>query len=134
LTDPRTGAIACEVESREGYVVARLTGSMRSVGDAHQVQQKIERALRSSGHALLLMDNRLTGVPAVEARESMWAWCHDSPLIERAALLLESELSLVRANMTAVGKRTPLRSFGREDEAVAWLIDRKPKPAPRWSR
>lgn len=122
VTDPRSGPFRCEVETREGYVLARQSGKLQTVDEARQVQQAVERALEKAGHGLLLFDNRLTGEPGNDARESMWAWCRDCSFVKRVAILLESDLSLVRANMTAVGKRSPVRSFDTEEAALAWLL------------
>ena len=125
MKDPRAGQHHCEVEAREGYLFVRQRGVLDSVAEAQRVQQKIERALREHGVQLVMFDNRSTGEPAPEARESMWNWCRDCPLVERVALLLESDLTLVRANMTALGKRTQLRSFSDEALATEWLLKRR---------
>lgn len=106
-------------------MLARQSGVLGSVDEARRVQQLLERALHNAGHGLVLFDNRLTGEPESEARESMWAWSRDCTVVERVALLLESDLSLVRANMTALSKRSPVRSFSDEDEARTWLLKRR---------
>ena len=125
MTDPRVGPFRCDVEKREGYVLARQSGKLETVEEAQKVQQMLERTLEQTGHGLVLFDNRLTGDPDTAARDSMWAWCRDCPHVERVALLLESDLTLVRANMTAVGKRSPVRSFNAEEAAVTWLLEKR---------
>jgi hypothetical protein len=125
VSDPRAGLHRFEIEARDGYLLVRCRGVMGSVEEAKRVQETIEPELQRAGHGLVLFDNRLTGDPATEAREAMWAWCRDCALVERVALLLESDLNLVRANMTALGKRSPVRSFNEETEASAWLLKRR---------
>jgi hypothetical protein len=125
VKDPRGGQHHCEVEAREGYLFVRQSGVLDSVAEAQRVQQKVERALRQHDMRLVMFDNRRTGEPAAQARESMWDWCRECPFVERVALLLESDLTLVRANMTALGKRTQLRSFSDEKLAAEWLLKRR---------
>lgn len=50
----------------------------------------------------------------------MWTWIRGSNL-ERVALLLQSEMAVVRANMDALAGRTRLKAFSSEKAAVAWL-------------
>jgi hypothetical protein len=75
-----------------------------------------------AGTRRVLFDNRQTLAPEEAVRDMVWAWIRDPTQLERVALLLESSMGVVRANMTAVSQRIRLRAFNSFEEARAWLI------------
>lgn len=106
-----------------GFLIVRQEGVLADASEARRMQSAIELTKTKHRSSGILFDNRKTGVPPDEVRRLMWAWVMSAGF-ERVALLLESEMAVIRANMDALSKRTALRAFSREEDAVAWLKPR----------
>jgi len=108
------------IEAFAAYIIVRQEGTLDSPISMRKMQGEIDQTCKTRGVTRVLFDNRHTGVHGDEIRAGMWAWVKGAGF-SRIALLLESEMAVVRANMDALSRRTHLRAFSREPDAVAWL-------------
>ena len=111
------------VETYAGYLIVRQQGALESLQAAQAMQLSVDRVRKGRGVQRILFDNRETLPAPEEVRSAMWTWIRSSDL-ERVALLLASEMAVIRANMDALAVRTRLRAFAQETTAVAWLAGR----------
>ena len=109
-----------EITSQGDHALIHQTGRLANVADARKMQREIVERCLEWGVRRAVFDNRATIAPDDEVRELMWEWLVDVDL-ERVALLLESPMAVVRANMTALAKGLKVRAFAELDEARAWL-------------
>lgn len=124
------------IETATAYVRVKMLRRIADVEEADRLQSDIERATRSAGLTAVMFDYRGVVGHDESVRSAMWEWAAVCGL-QALALLVDSELSRVRMNMTALSKRVPIRAFLTEDDAMAWLTDpagRRPtreiKPPP----
>lgn len=112
-----------DVRLENEYVLLKHS-DLPSVAVAEVLQRAIEQLLKKSGFAALLVDTTEMEAPPADARDAMWAWCEARPHI-RVAILVQSELKRITANMDAVSRRVNIRSFHDRDDAVRWLMLRR---------
>ena len=110
-------------------LIVRQQGTLADVATMRRMQHAIELQRSSSRAVSVLFDNRRTGIHDEVVRKAMWSWVLSAGFA-RVGLLLDSELSVVRANMDAVARRATLRAFSRESEALAWLRAARPPGEP----
>lgn len=119
------------VEILAPCLIVRQVGTLEDLPSMRRMQAAIELQKQQIKATGALFDNRRTGIHDDAIRKAMWAWVTGAGF-SRVALLLESELSVVRANMDAVAKRATLKAFARESDAIAWLrADRAPHDGSR---
>lgn len=114
------------ITTQTGILIVRQEGVLSDASEAHRMQSAIELSRTRHRPCGILFDNRKTGASPEAVRKQMWEWVMSAGF-ERVALLLKSEMAVIRANMDALSKRTSLRAFSEEDEAVAWLKPRGPQ-------
>ena len=115
------------IDKGPGFLRVRLKQPLRDCMSARAVQRSIESELVEHGFQKVLFDMRHVDEHDDEVREEMWAWAEKSPHFHALALLIESELSRIRANMTAVGRKARVRAFGSPLQAEMWLVRAQPK-------
>lgn len=111
------------IEAHDDHLLVVQEGALASVPEAEALQERIEAHLDAHGLASgcrrVVFDNRKTTAHADEVRESMFQWA--TRTFDRVALLLESDMVGVRANMDALSRGAKLRAFHSLPEAIAWL-------------
>ncbi|HWB79437.1 MAG TPA: hypothetical protein VG755_30955 [Nannocystaceae bacterium] len=108
------------IEARDGWLLVVQHGRLGDLDEARALQAKVLHACDARGSRRVLFDNRDTEPPADDVRDAMFEWAVTE--LERAALLLRSDLKRVRANMDALSRRGRVRAFVVEHEAIAWLL------------
>ena len=108
------------IEARDGWLLVVQRGRLGDLDEARALQQRVEHACGVHGSKRVLFDNRETEPPADDVRAAMFEWAVTE--LDRAALLLRSDLKRVRANMDALSRRGRVRAFVVENEAIAWLV------------
>lgn len=106
------------IELREGYVRVVMFGRLESMSEVLAEQRAVTQACAARHDRRVLFDNRHTLAPDEALRDAMFDW---AATFERAALLLESEMVAVRANMWAVARKATVRAFHEEKTAALWL-------------
>lgn len=107
------------IELRKGYVLVVMYGRLESLAQALREQREVARVCASRGDRRVLFDNRHTEAPAEDVRNAMFEW---AGTFERSAILLQSEMGAVRANMWAVAHKLDVRAFASEEAAERWLL------------
>jgi hypothetical protein len=111
-----------EITVAPGHVVVWQSGRLASLDEARALQKAVRSRCLRAGVRRALFDNRQTLAPEEAIRDLIWAWVRDPADFERVALLLESSMGVVRANMTAVSQKVRLRAFTSFEEARQWLL------------
>ena len=109
------------IEARGNHLLVEQSGCLQSKLEATALQDAVLAACRAHRVRRVIFDNRQSLVPPEEVRDLMWRWVGDPAHLERVALVLESTMASVRANMTAVSHGVRLRSFTTVDDARAWI-------------
>lgn len=109
------------VERRDDHVYVAQEGELRDFHDVGRVQAAVDEALGELRKAIF--DNRNTKAPTEELRDLMWRFVDDPDRFDAVAILLQSDLKQVRANMTALGRRVKLKAFNSLEAAQAWLAE-----------
>jgi hypothetical protein len=112
-------AHAFTVENRGDHLWIAQEGALEDLAQAERMQREIEAHAERTACQLVLFDNRNTDVVSNEIRRSMFDWV--TTQFDRAALLLQSDLAVVRANMDSLARGAKLRAFDNALEAVDWL-------------
>lgn len=94
-------------------------GALESVPQAEALQKRVESRCEQAGCRRVVFDNRKTTAHEDHVRAAMFEWA--STHFDKVALLLESDMIGVRANMEALSRGAKLRAFHDLGEAVAWL-------------
>jgi hypothetical protein len=102
----------CLVVSQQGLPV---------LADLPPLQEALLRAIAKHRVRRVLFDNRDMEAPSEEVRDAMIRWLDEQKAIEAAALLLRSDLIMVRTTMDALGKGVRRRGLTSMNEAIAWL-------------
>ena len=109
------------IEQHEEYVYIHQAGRLTDAG-ARRLLQELEARLLASNVRKAVFDNRNTEAPDEPVRQRMWDWIENAGLLDKVALILESSLTVVRTNMTALSRRVQLRAFDSVTEAATWLL------------
>jgi hypothetical protein len=110
------------IEVSKGFVRVKMLRRIADVAEAETLQRQIASTAGTADVSSVLFDYRGVVGHDESVRNSMWEWASACGM-NAMALLVDSELSRVRMNMTAVSKRVPIRAFLSEHEALAWLAD-----------
>ncbi len=94
----------------DGYVLVR-NRRVTTVAHARGVCAAIDTALRGAGCKVVLFDTRDTEPPPEDVRTTMWEWVQAEAHHDRCAIVVKSEMTRVRGNMTARSLKARLRSF-----------------------
>ena len=110
------------IDERGDHMWVSQSGLLETVEAALELQRAVEARVKATGIDLIVFDNRQTDPVTPEVRESMFSWAtQKTGPFHRVALLLQSDLSAVRVNMDALGRKAKLRAFASSIEAVDWL-------------
>ncbi len=85
------------------------------------VLAEADRLLQQHGVRGVLFDTRGVLPPTEDARRLWWAWAEAGVHHDAVALLVESELTRISGNMTAMSRGAKVRSFHVWADAEAWL-------------
>jgi hypothetical protein len=107
------------IEVHEDHLIVVQEGALESVPQAEALQQRVESRCQEVGCRRVVFDNRKTTAHPDDVRAAMFDWA--TTHFEKVALLLESDMIGVRANMEALSRGAKLRAFHDLAEAVAWL-------------
>jgi hypothetical protein len=114
--------IAAKVAAQPRWVLA-VSLCLESVTDAWRFQQAIDAELRASGQRRVLVDARRAKLSTKEINESMWSWVRANRNFDSLAIINESPVLSVAAQMkaTAIGT-TKVKVFHSLEEATQWLV------------
>jgi hypothetical protein len=127
VEDKVDGPEVCTISRGPGFLRVGLLRPLRSRSEAERLQGSIERALVEHGVHKLVFDMRGVQEHIEDVRDAMWAWAARGEKVQAVALLIESELSRIRANMTALGRSARVRAFGAPLQAEMWLVKARSK-------
>jgi len=99
----------------------RQLRAMVDVAEGQQALAAVARALDEHGLKRVLVDQRGTGAQREDVREQFWGWMVEPGRLDAIALVLDSELAGVEANMTAISRHLKLRAFTDRLEAEQWV-------------
>lgn len=113
---------AAEVTPGPRWVEA-LTYRFDCLKDAQNYCSALERQLRLLGLRDVLVDGRSHERQAREATEAIWKWVDSCSLLERMALINESEnLALAIRMRNLASPKRKVRPFHSRMEAEKWLL------------
>ncbi|MEL6546342.1 MAG: STAS/SEC14 domain-containing protein [Myxococcota bacterium] len=115
------GPLSYTIRSAANWLEVDYTGVVADVDIARQWMAAIEAELRREGKTKILWDSRGAEVHPSEVREWIWNWLKSTTYLKFSAILVESSLLRVTANMSALSSKVPIRSFHDRSEAVEWL-------------
>jgi hypothetical protein len=113
--------VVFELDARGGVLIARQRRPIEDLADARRAQQQLDDALEGTGARRAVFDRRGQGDHDPEVREAMWSWLSQGGRLDAVALVLDSELARVRANMTAISRHVKLKAFIDPEEAEQWV-------------
>jgi hypothetical protein len=102
------------------------SGAPTSMAELLAFQCEIERIRVEGDIHRALFDNRQTTAPVDEIRDAMLAWVCEAGRFDALAVVLQSEMLVVRLNMDALAQRVRMRAFDSIAAAQKWLIEQKP--------
>jgi len=108
------------VEDAERFVRVVMHARLKTAADVERLLANVEGALGRTTYERVLFDYRGIESHPEEVREAMWTWATKHPKLA-IALVVDSEMTRVGTNMTALSRRVRLRAFMDEDEARKWL-------------
>jgi hypothetical protein len=113
---------AAEVNAEQKWVLA-ISLCLESVTDAWRFQQAIDGELKAGGQRRVLVDARRAKLSTKEINESMWAWVRSNRHFDCLAIVNESPVLSVAAQMkaTSIGT-TKVKVFHSLEEATRWLL------------
>ena len=101
------------------------SGAPASMLELREFQQEIDRVRVESDVHRALFDNRQTTAPIDEIRDAMLAWVCEPGRFDALAVVLQSEMLVVRLNMDALAQRVRMRAFDSIAAAQKWLVEQK---------
>ncbi len=119
------GDFRAEIESREGYILIAETGRIDEAEAMRQYLEVIRLFGARTGHTRVLFDARepLASAPGdLGARDARWDFFCGQRRLTRHAVVVASELAMMRVNMTARSKRAQVRAFLDLEGAHRWLV------------
>jgi hypothetical protein len=119
--------LAAEVSAQTKWVQA-VSLSLETAADARHFQQAIEAELRTSGTRRVLVDARKAILSSAEVNESMWRWVRSSQSFDLLAIVNQSSVLTVAAQMkaTSIGIKK-VKVFHSFFDAARWLGARVPE-------
>lgn len=121
----RIGALRYDLQPGPGYLRIEFAGDVDSIATADAWIEHIEAALRDHDLSKVLWDSRPANQLPTDVRAHIWAWLERGEIVKASAILVHSELLRVSANLSGMGTKLVLKSFGQPDEAIGWLCDVK---------
>ncbi len=107
--------------SVEPPFVRVTTTAAPDLAGTQRVLEVLDGLLREHRLRAVLFDTRGVDPPTPDARECWWAWIEAATHHDRVAVIVMSEMTQIRGNMTALSRRSPVRSFTDIAVAEAWL-------------
>lgn len=113
---------AVEIEAGERWLVV-TTLRFDSAADAQRYCDALERQLHLTGHRDVLVDARRHKSGTREASDIIWSWVDSCELLERMALVNESENIATAIRMRSLtSPKKKVRPFRTIIQAQRWLL------------
>lgn len=109
------------VEPQSGFALVRYSGQVDSVETATQWCTDLEIFLGAHTLERVLWDSRPAEPLLPEVRACIWKWLESGRVLRRSAILANSELIRLSANLSSFGGNVKVRAFGELEEATVWL-------------
>ncbi|MEM6994804.1 MAG: hypothetical protein AAF721_30095 [Myxococcota bacterium] len=109
-----------EIQHRGDHLWVSQRGCLPTVAAARAMQQQIEHEVQTTGCRLAVFDNRQTEPSPPAVRDTMFEWALGDTFL-RVAVLLDGEMTAVRANMQALASGGALKAFADVDAARSWV-------------
>ncbi len=121
-TPHELGRLRYHAIPRLGYLLIRYAGQVESVKIAERWFQHIDGTLERNMLTRVLWDSRPAAghPPAVRAR--IWEWLEEARVLQRSAILVESEMLRLSANLSGLSGSLSLKAFRDFDQAEQWLL------------
>ncbi|MEM9190381.1 MAG: hypothetical protein AAGF12_14445 [Myxococcota bacterium] len=110
-----------QVLPRPRYLLVRYSGRVETGEIARSWFRQLESLLLDHSVDQILWDSRPAKPHPAEVRTMIWDWLEGGRVLKRSAILVESEMLRLSANLSAVGGTLRLQAFHRFDEAERWL-------------
>ncbi|MEO1481779.1 MAG: hypothetical protein AAFU77_06705 [Myxococcota bacterium] len=115
------GPLRYSVRRGEDWLEVDYTGQVADLSIAQQWMTALDLELQRSQVEKILWDSRGAEPHPSEVRTSIWEWLKAARYLKVSAILVESKLLRVTANMSAVSSNIPVKSFHSRVEAAEWL-------------
>lgn len=103
------------------YPLLWYSGQVASLDIAQTWFDDLDQELAAACLEQVLWDSRPADGHPPAVRDAIWNWLEHGKVLKRSAILVESEMLRVSANLSAVGGRLCLRAFYSLEDAEAWL-------------
>lgn len=102
-------------------LVVRYEGQVSTVNIAGRWLEDLDGALSKTGLDQILWDSRAAKGHPPEVRDRIWEWLEQARVLKRSAILVQSEMLRLSANLGSIGGKPVVRAFREFHDAIAWL-------------
>ncbi|MBC8073789.1 MAG: hypothetical protein IAG13_36055 [Deltaproteobacteria bacterium] len=102
------------------YLRVALHRTMADLAESKRLQTEVIERAAAAGVVKVLFDYSRVGSHADDVRSDMWQWAGRTKFVAMA-LVVDSDLTRIRMNMTAVAQRVRMRAFLSDRDALGWL-------------
>lgn len=122
VVEAELGPLRYRFEARGGHAWIYYGGRVSTVDIARTWLGQIDDFLLEHGLARVIWDSRQAEGHPPDVRTVIWEWLTAARVLKASAILAESEMLRVSANLSSMSSGLKLRSFGDADAAHEWLM------------
>ena len=109
------------MEPRGFYLYIHVTGKLTTREQMLAYQADIAKAMTPELNKRAMVDGREAERPLIELRAEMWTWMHETPCLQRIAIIATEERTTQRVARTADINRMVVAGFHSIEEGEEWL-------------
>ncbi|MEM9069137.1 MAG: hypothetical protein AAGE52_11555 [Myxococcota bacterium] len=110
-----------QVLPRNYGLLVRYEGRVSDIATAEEWFHALDTELTGRRVSQILWDSRPAKAHPPEVRKRIWEWLEEARVLKRSAILVDSEMLRLSANLSAVGGKVRIRAFHDFAEAEGWL-------------
>ena len=108
------------------YLLVQYSGMVATVEVADEWLATLDGLLRRHGVDTILWDSRPADPHPSSVRSRIWTWLEAAQVLKCSAIIVESEMLRLSANLSSTGRTLKLRAFVSFDAAHLWLTGSAP--------
>lgn len=124
------GPLQYRAAVKDAYLLVQYSGKVATCEVADEWLAALDDLLLRHDVDTVLWDSRPADPHPSSVRSRIWTWLEAARVLKRSAIIVESEMLRLSANLSSTGRTLKLRAFVSFDDAHRWLTGSSPTDDP----